>query len=119
MKENQKKDKWKTKETVSGRYPTTSATSSSPTDLERLDANVSSKDGLRKPQLTPTRHECLPPESCHYKRKPASVQNYKLRDRQIRSHRPQTLRSPSHPPIPVLFPYPPEGVRPQQQLPKA
>ena len=70
MKEKQKKDKWKTKETVSGRYPTTSATSSSPTDLERLDANVSSKDGLRKPRRTATMHECLPPESLTRRTKP-------------------------------------------------
>ena len=74
-KEKQMKDKRKTKETVSGRSPSTSASSSSPTDLERLNANVSSRDGLRKPQLTSTRHECLPPESCHYKRKPASMQH--------------------------------------------
>ena len=109
-KEKQKKNKRKTKETVSGRSPTTSASSSSPTDVERLNANVSSRDGLRKPQLTSTRHEWLPPESCHYKRKPASVQNNKLRDRQIRPHRPQTTRSSSYPPIPAFIPYPPEGV---------
>ena len=46
----------------------TTPSSSSPTDLERLDANVSSKDGLRKPLLTSSRHKCPLPKSSRYKR---------------------------------------------------
>ena len=58
----------KTKENKRNRIrqdPSTPSSSYSPTDLERLDANVSSRDGLRKPLLTSYRHKCLLPESPH------------------------------------------------------
>ena len=67
--------------------PTTSALSSSPTDLERLDANVSSRDGLRKPLLTSSGHKCPPSESSRDKRKPCLNTGTTHRDRQIRPHR--------------------------------
>ena len=49
--------------------PSTPSSSYSQTDLERLDPNVSSRDGLRKPLLASSKHKCLLPESSHNKGK--------------------------------------------------
>ena len=70
---NKRKTKGRQRENIRNRIwqvPTTPASSSSPTDLERLNANVSSRDGLRKPPLTSTRHECPAPESLTRQMKP-------------------------------------------------
>ena len=66
--------------------PTTAALSSSPTDVERLDANVSSRDGLRKPPLPSSGHKCPPSESSRDKRKPCLNTGTTHWDRQIRPH---------------------------------
>ena len=98
--------------------PTTSASSSSPTDLERLDANVSSRDGLRKPPLTSSGHKCPPSESLRDKRKPCLNTGTTHWDRQIRPHSPNNTL-PEPPPDSSPLPYPPEGVATTTKPPKA
>ena len=96
--------------------PSTPSSSYSPTNLERLDANVSSRDGLRKPLLTSSRHKCLLPESSHDEEQ----REKKKKKKKTRGEPPQcahsgpvgpptqslTTRTPSHPRFQVTTLYP-------------
>ena len=114
---NKRKSKGRQKENKRNRIrqdPSTPASFSSPTDFERLNANVSSRDGLRKPLLTSSGHKCPPSESSRDKGNPASIQETQSLGPADPPTQTQATRSPSPPPISVHVPCPPEGVRPQQ-----
>ena len=73
--------------------PSTPSSSYSLTNLDRLDANVSLRDGLRKALLASSRHKCLLPESLHNNGKKKGTKGNRLnaytRDRRVRPHRHQ------------------------------
>ena len=114
-KERQKEDKRNRIWQVS----TTSASSSSSTDCERLNANVSSRDGLRKPQLTSTRHECPRPESFTQQMKPClNTGTQPMGPADPPTQRPlNTLPEPPPDSTPLLYPF--EGVLTTIKPPKA
>ena len=100
------------------RNPTTPATSSSPTDLERLNANVSSRDGLRKPLLSSYKHKCSPPESWRDKRNLPQHSTIQLGPGDPPTQRTHNTLFQPHPDSSTL-PYPPEGDPTTTKPPKA
>ena len=64
------KNKRKTKETISGRSSQLPSIDSSLTDLKQLDTNVSSRDGVRTPPLTSSKHRCFQLESSDNQKNP-------------------------------------------------